>query len=198
MAETAVKVTPLGHLPRTDDGSAQIRLAECPLRGRINLRGDTADAAFLAAVSGAAGIEPPTEANTGRRGPDTSILWLGPDEWLVETTADAEAATASALEQALSSLHAAATVVGDAVTTLSVSGPRAPDLLAKGMTLDLDPKRFLPGACARSLLGKVTVTLHRPTEEIAYEITVGRSFADYAWRWLHDAALEYAGPGAGD
>jgi len=196
MAEIAVKVTPLGHLPRTDDDGALVRLAECPLRGRINLRGDAADAAFLAAVSGATGVEPPTEPNTGRCGPGNIILWLGPDEWLVETAAEAEAATAAALEQALSSLHAAETVVGDAVTTLSLSGSRAPDVLAKGMTLDLDPTRFRPGACARSLLAKATVTLHRPANDIAYEITVGRSFADYAWRWLQDAALEY-GPGAG-
>jgi len=196
MAEGFEKQSPLDHLTHAPMEGGQVRLDVCAPRGRINLRGDVADPAFMAAVSGAGGIEPPTEPNTGRAGSDATILWLGPDEWLIETAAAAEADTAAALETTLGPLHAAATVLGNAATTLSLAGPRAPDVLAKGMTLDLDPARFLPGHCARSLLAKATVILHRPTEEIAYEITVGRSFADYAWRWLQDAALEY-GPGAG-
>jgi len=197
MAEAFQKASPLEHLAGNPVESGQVRLSEGAPRGRINLRGDAADPTFMAAIAGAVGIEPPTEPNTAQAGSDATVLWLGPDEWLIETAATAEAKTASALETALGSLHAAATVVGDAATTLVLAGPRAPDVLAKGMTLDLDPARFLPGHCARSLLAKATVTLYRPAEEVAYEITVGRSFADYVWRWLQDAALEYSqGEGA--
>ncbi len=196
MAETVAKQSPLAHLATGSASGAAVRLGECPARGRINLRGDTGDPAFRAAVAGAVGIEPPTAPNTAQKATDKTVLWLGPDEWLIETDPAAEAATAAALADAFASLHAAATVVGDATTTLSLTGPRAPDVLAKGMTLDLDPARFLAGHCARSLMAKASVTLHRPGAEIAFEITVGRSFADYAWRWLEDAMLEY-GPGAG-
>ena len=78
-------------------------------------------------------------------------------------------------------------IVGDGYVTLSLAGKRAADVLAKGMTLDLAPDRFPAGCCARSLLAKIPVLLHRPGDDLAYEITVARSYSDYAWRWLDDA-----------
>ena len=138
------------------------------------------------------GLEPPPTPNTGRSRDGTVILWLGPDAWLIEVPAEAEDAVARALEKSLSGCHASVAVVGDGHVTLSLSGPRAADTLAKGMTLDLDPERFRAGHCARSLLGGVPVLLHRPGDALLYEVTVPRSYADYARDWLEDAALEYA------
>ena len=168
-----------------------VTLTRCPPRGRIDLRGDAADAAFTAAVSNVIGAEPPTIANTGLPGDDAAILWLGPDEWLIEVGAKAETEIARTLEDALSDLHASVAIVGDGNDTLSVAGPRAVDVLAKGMTLDLDPNRFPARCCARSLLARAPVLLHRPGDGLVYEITVARSFSDYALHWLRDAAFEY-------
>ena len=60
------------------------------------------------------------------------------------------------------------------------------------MTLDLDPERFRAGCCARSLFARVPVLLHRPGDDPLYELTVPRSYAEFARDWLEDAALEYA------
>lgn len=179
MAETAA-----------NDGPA-VSQTPCAPRGRINLRGDAGDPAFNEGVAGVIGVGPPSKANTTAAGDRGVILWLGPDEWLIEVAAATETELAMSLESTLSDLHAAVVVVGDAHITLSLSGPKAAEVLAKGMTLDLDPDHFPAGCCARSLLAKAPVLLHRPGVDVLYEITVARSFADYVSLWLRDAAIEY-------
>lgn len=168
-----------------------VELHVCPPRGRIDLRGDPADPAFVTAVSGILGLEPPTTPNTARSAGAATVLWLGPDAWLIETERAMEAEVAETLAQALSDLHCSVAAVGDGSVAFALSGPRAADVLAKGMTLDLAPDRFRAGCCARSLLARVPVLLYRPGQAAVYEITVARSFSDYALRWLDDAALEY-------
>ena len=168
-----------------------VSLTPCAPRGRINLRGDAGDPAFNEGVASVIGVGPPSQANTATSGSGGVILWLGPDEWLIEVAAAAESELAASLESTLSDLHAAVVVVGDAHITLSLSGPKAVEVLAKGMTLDLDPDHFPAGCCARSLLAKAPVLLHRPGADFLYEVTAARSFADYISHWLRDAAVEY-------
>ena len=170
-----------------------VELRPCPPRGRIDLRGDADDPAFLTAVSGVLGLEPPTAPNTSRSAARATVLWLGPDAWLIEIERAAEAEVAATLAQALSDLHASVAAVGDGSAAFSVSGPRAADLLAKGMTLDLDPTRFRAAHCARSLLARIPVLLHRPGDDPVYEVTVARSYSEHALYRLRDAALEYGG-----
>ena len=168
-----------------------IELRVCPPRGRIELRGDPADPSFLKGVGGVLGLEPPLVPNTSRSGRETVILWLGPDAWSIEVPAETENDVARELETSLSGLHASVAPVGAGGVTFSLAGSRAADVLAKGMTLDLYPDRFRAGACARSLLARIPVLLHRPGDALAYEITVPRSYADFARDWLEDASLEY-------
>ena len=68
-----------------------VELRVCPPRGRIELRGDLGDEAFVEAVSNALGLEPPPTPNRSRSRADTVILWLGPDAWLIEVPAEAGA-----------------------------------------------------------------------------------------------------------
>ncbi len=168
-----------------------VELRDCPPRGRIELRGDPAGPGFVAGVADSVGLEPPLTPNTSRSEAECTILWLGPDAWLIEIPAEAENAVAKELEKCLSNLHASVAVVGAGSVTWSLAGSSARDVLAKGMTLDLDPRRFRAGACARSLLARVPVLLHRCHDGPVYEITVARSFFDYGLHWLRDAASEY-------
>ena len=170
-----------------------IELRVCPPRGRIELRGDPGDPSFVKKVSDVLGLEPPLVSNTGRSGHDTVILWLGPDAWSIVVPADKENDVARELQSSLSGLHASVAPVGAGGVTFSLAGPEAAAVLAKGMTLDLYPDRFRAGACARSLLTRIPVLLHRPGDALAYEITVPRSYADFARDWLEDASLEYRG-----
>jgi sarcosine oxidase subunit gamma len=94
------------------------------------------------------------------------------------------------LLEPLEGIFASAVEVGQQYCQLRIAGPRAAETLQKGCPLDFDPAVFPPGSCAQSLLSKIDVLLHRLDAQ-AFEVTVRRSFADYAWRWLHDAAGEY-------
>ena len=88
-------------------------------------------------------------------------------------------------------MHTSVTDVTGGQTVITLRGPSARDVLAKGCPLDLHPLVFQPGDCAQTLLGKANVIIRCVDDSPSYELIVRRSFADYAALWLHDAALEY-------
>ncbi|MCZ6860166.1 MAG: hypothetical protein O7I42_07795 [Alphaproteobacteria bacterium] len=65
---------------------------------------------------------------------------------------------------------------------------------AMGRTNDLHPGVSGAGTVVCTPLAKTGVIRHRTSDKPSFEIYVHRSFADYAWRWLEDAGLEYNVP----
>ena len=61
---------------------AGVTLREKSLLGHLVLRGDAADANFAGGVHKALGLELPGALTLVANG-DTSLQWLGPDEWLL-------------------------------------------------------------------------------------------------------------------
>lgn len=173
-----------------DPGEAGVTLCERRFMGKINLRGEPVRP-FRDAVKKALGVAPPVKPNTVATGEACAILWLGPNEWLVTTPPGAEGAALAALGEALGKRHVALVDVSEARAVIGLAGPRARDVLAKGCALDLHPRAFKAGDCAQSALAKAGVILHQTDDAPAYDIHVDRSFADYLWRWLEDAAAEY-------
>ncbi len=195
MAESALRQSALASLQlaaRAVAGAhdARVRLSERPFRGHINLRLDGADAARAAALGRALGFALPVEPNTSAGAGGVTALWLGPDEWLVVTPKAREARVAAALRQALAGAGAV-TEVGDARTVIALAGPKAREVLMKGCSLDLHASVFTPGRCAQSAVARAQTILHLVDERPEFELYVQRSFADYLWRWLEDAAAEY-------
>jgi sarcosine oxidase subunit alpha len=181
----------LADRARAGGSGPGVEACERPFLGHINLRGDASDPAFVAAVAGATGAEPPTTPNTWVAAGDLRLFWLGPDEWLIVTLRERKAAVADALRRALADLHTAVTVVSGGQTVVGIGGPRAADLLAKGCTLDLHPRTFGEDRCAQTLFAKAPVLIRRLPGGQGFELVVRRSFADYLWLWLEDAAAEY-------
>ena len=87
--------------------------------------------------------------------------------------------------------HAAVIDLSESRAVIAVSGVRARDLLSKGCTLDLHPRAFPVGTCAQTVLARASVLVHLVDDTPTFEITILRSFADYLWTWLADAAREY-------
>ena len=81
-------------------GDAGIALCERRFRAKINLRGKPAKR-FLDAVTAALGVPPPKTPNTTAASGETTVLWLGPDEWLVVGPPGREDAIAASLRDAL-------------------------------------------------------------------------------------------------
>ena len=171
-----------------------IRLCELRL-GKVELRGDPGDRAFMAAVGRTLDLLLPTEANTTASRGDLTALWLGPDAWLLTFPPGALARLAGSLRRALSDVHAAITDVSDGRVALRLAGPNARDVLAKGCPLDLHPRVFATGSCAQSLLAKASVLIHLPNDDVqrgpTFDLYAARSFAHYLFAWLEDAGREY-------
>lgn len=178
-------------------GAGAVRMTEIAHTGKIGLRGDAEDEAFTAAVREAVGVGLPFAPLTSTHARAVTLLWLGPDEWLVACEAGTEAGVARALRTTLVDVPCAVTDLTEAQTIIRVSGPRARDLIAKGCTLDLHPRVFGLGRVARSTVAHATVILHQTASDgdgdgPAFDLYVARSFAEHLWRWLADAAAEYA------
>jgi sarcosine oxidase subunit gamma len=172
-------------------------LSIVPAAAQLCLRGD-GSRAFCAAVESVLGVAPPGQANTAASGGDgTRVLWLGPDEWLAVRDGGDGVALAAALDEALSAEHALVTDVSHSRVVVALEGPRAREVLMKGCSLDLDPVAFRPGRCAQTALARAHMLLHQVSDAPGYHVYAHRSFADYVYAWLADAAAEYQGPVGG-
>jgi sarcosine oxidase, subunit gamma len=172
-----------------------VRLGERQGLGKIDLRGDPHDRAFMAAVGRVLDLLLPAEPCTSAVKAQIGALWLGPDGWLVTCPAGEVSGLVGALRGALDDIHAALTDLTDGRVALRVAGPSARDVLAKGTPLDLHPRAFPPGRCCGSLLAKASVLIHlvddEPERGPSFDVYVARSFAHYLWTWLEDAGREY-------
>ena len=174
---TANRAIPLaGRL--TGGPAVTIRPAE-PCR-RLALRA-SADAVPL--LSAALGIALPVKPKQSAGAKGRVALWLGPDEWLVidEVGGDpvAECAGVKALHSAVDVSHRN--------TAILVEGHGAADVLNAGCPQDLSLAAFPVGACSRTLLGKIEIVLLR-TGDNSFRLECWRSFSDYAFAFLADAA----------
>ena len=200
MVESYLRQSPLAHLglagrPHHKGMVPGVTLSESPFRGIVNLRGKPDDKAFLAAAQLALGVGLPLEPNSKAISGQARVLWLSPEEWWIVTPGEGPE-LADKLRQALAGQLFAVTDVSESRTCIRVGGPSALDLLAKGCPLDLHPKVFTERHCAQSLLAKANVVLDRVAgaeddQGVQVEVYVLRSFADYLWRWLEDAAREF-------
>ena len=176
------------------ESAAQARVDISVLSGYgfLNVRLDPRCEQAVDAATRVLGQPMPLASNTFTSG-EHRVYWIGPDEWLVVTSAEvtsAEGAAAlgSELAEALAGFHAAINDVTGGHVALCVSGVDARTVLAKGCTLDLHPREFGPGQCARIGLAKATVLLGVADNASGYTIIVSRSFSDYVCRWLAHAA----------
>ncbi|WP_328827170.1 sarcosine oxidase subunit gamma [Streptomyces sp. NBC_00252] len=199
MADTALSVprrSPLAGVAdrlaaTTRASGGAVRLAELPFLAQVNVRLDAKGAA-ADAVGLALGLSLPLEPNTVVRGGELTVLWLGPDEWLVVGAPDTQRDLEERIRAAAGDEHVSVTDVSAQRTTLLVSGARARDLLAHGCPLDLHPRAFGPGRCAQTMLARAqVVVVARDEPGAGFWVLVRSSFAGYLTDWLLDAAGEY-------
>jgi len=139
------------------------------------------------------GLELPAAPNTAvEAAGDEPVyaLWTGPRRWLIRCS-DADAAgLAERLNASLEARGGAAAVLSDGQAGLTVEGPEAESLLAIGTPLALSPGRFALGTCARTVLAKISVLLHRRGLE-RFDLFVERSRARYLWTWCQTVMREF-------
>jgi sarcosine oxidase subunit gamma len=148
----------------------------------IDLRGDPANAGFLAAAATAAGLALPLVPNTSVSDAHGAVLCLGPDQWLL---------IGERFSEALPIAGGVLTDVSHGRAAVRISGPRVRELLAKGCSLDLHPRAWQAAQCAQTSIARVGVLLHALDAEGALDPYCARSYAASLWHWLTEAAAEY-------
>jgi heterotetrameric sarcosine oxidase gamma subunit len=157
---------------------------------QIAARGETA-AAVRASVAMALGVAPDAASNRVASNGTTTILWAGPERWLVVEPERGERDLDALLRAALAGTEAAVTDIGNGRTVLRIAGPHSRDLLAKGSAIDFHVRAFPAGVCAQGLLGHVGALFHAVDEVSTFDLHVARSYAQTVWEWLIESAAEY-------
>ncbi|MFZ1813499.1 MAG: sarcosine oxidase subunit gamma [Rhizobiaceae bacterium] len=147
---------------------------------RVSLR---AREKSVAAASKAIGVKLPVRPKTSAVAKGVVAMWIGPDEWMLLADGDAMLARLKALGNATCS----AVDVSHRNTAIVVSGSKAGLALASGCPQDLSLSAFPVGACSRTILGKSEIILYRAAED-SFHVECWRSFSDYVWKYLVDAA----------
>ncbi|MDL2405488.1 sarcosine oxidase subunit gamma [Rhizobium calliandrae] len=177
MADLATRKLPLAG---RHGGAATVRLTAAAPASRISLR---APAESIPGLSWALKLDIPQRPKTSSHKDGRYALWLGPDEWLI---IDESGVDLLGLPGDAGVLYAA-TDISHRNTAIIVSGPGAETSLAGGCPQDLSLQAFPVGACSRTLFGKAEVVLLRIDEE-TFRVEVWRSFSDYAFGLLAEAA----------
>jgi sarcosine oxidase, subunit gamma len=164
-----------------------IAIREVPYLAQINVRADPNDADVMQQLASTLGFALPVVPNTTASWADLRALWLGPDEWLILGPDGRQRALIQALHDGLDSAFGSIVDVSANRTVLEVGGPKARELLAHGVSIDLDPRSFGSERCAQTLLAKAQVIIER-SDESAFDLFVRTSFASYVADWLLDAA----------
>ena len=164
--------------------ASEHQLAEQALCGKLNLRGDPKDSAFVDTVEQVLGLSLPLAANTIGSAAKKTIFWLGPDEWLLHLPLEEVGETLEALHTALGNQHHAVTDVSDYYTVIYLSGPQAREVIASGSPLDIRPDHFSAGDCAQTRFGHASILLWPLDEAPAFGLQVRWSYAQYLFDYL--------------
>lgn len=123
---------------------------------------------------------------------DATLIWSGPDQFLVLSKGGRHAM------DALGQTFAASTSLSDqshARVLVSVSGTKARAMLAKLSSIDLHPASFPVGAAAATSMDHTSVTLWRGNDRAdglaVFNVLVFATFAESLWHTMLDSAAEY-------
>ncbi|WP_407280760.1 sarcosine oxidase subunit gamma family protein [Aromatoleum evansii] len=170
---------------------AGVVVREKPFLGHLVLRGNAQDEGFRAGVERVLGLALPLALGAVARDESrgVSLQWMSPDEWLIVVPAGLEFEAEAALRRELSGHYAVMNVTGGQ-TVLELTGPRVRELLMKCTPYDVHPRAFPVGKGVSSVFAKSSAVIRRVDEE-RWELVIRRSFADYLYSWILDAAEEF-------
>ncbi|MFT5013258.1 MAG: sarcosine oxidase subunit gamma [Dinoroseobacter sp.] len=171
---------------RSSEGSEPVRFREFVL-GHLVIRGTAGD--LQPATESVLGMALPIEPLTSANARDRCMRWVSPDEWLLTAPADELFDLESRLRSETSG-HVALVNVSGGQTVLQLEGNAAIEVLMKSTGYDVHPLNFAVGKVVTTTLGRAQVLLRR-SDEMSYELVIRRSFADYLFAWLQDAAAEF-------
>ncbi len=135
------------------------------------------------------GCELPVDPLSCRVAGDLCVRWLSPTEWLITLPADE---TATMEDKLRSNLGDEVAVVDNSggYACIHLMGPMSELVIRKSTSYDVHPSNFPRGKVVGTSFAQSQAILRRLCDT-KFEMIFRRSFADYIWRWLVDAAGEY-------
>ena len=159
---------------------------------KINIRGNYTNNDFKNNIEKILEIHLPTEPNTSNTNDKLKIIWLSPDEWLIEVYKIKEFdKILSGLKHSLNSQNSGITDVTENRTILKLSGEHLYKLLSKFMIIDLDIALKKESSVAQTIFIKVPVLITRnnlKNDEKSINLHTNRSHAQYIIDLLIDGS----------
>ena len=159
---------------------------------KINLRGNSADKDFVTNVGKILDALLPTEANTSNSNNKLKIIWLSPNEWLIEIYEIKDFNKIfTDLQYSLNTQNTAITDVTENRTILNLNGSHLYKLLSKFMVIDLDRVLNKESSVAQTIFIKVPVLIvrnHQKNEKQSINLHTNRSHAQYIIDLLVDGS----------
>jgi sarcosine oxidase subunit gamma len=170
-------------------GDRSVRLLEWPFLTMVSIR-VAPDSDAARSIEQTLGTSlPRTVGEIGQHDANT-VLWLGPDEWLVVSRTE-PATLVERLEAARAGAQAQIVDVSANRTVLEVAGTAARDVLEKGCPADLHPRAFADNTAIVTSLARVPVLLWKVDAQ-QFRVLPRTSLAPYVAAWLLDAVQELA------
>ena len=166
-----------------------ISIEERNLLGKINLRGKSSDKEFMKNVGSVLDLVLPTEPNVRVSNNNINIIWLSPNEWLIETPETETQKILTLVKSTLNQQNTAITDVSFNRTVLRLKGDDVYTLLSKYLVINLDEVLKTNYSVAQTIFVKIPILLIRnngDNETKSIDIHLNRSHAKYVYELLID------------
>jgi len=172
-----------------------ISIEELPFVNKINLRGNTTDRIFMSNTGSVLDILIPTEPNTKIENKNLQVIWLSPNEWLLNFIYNENFTRIfENLSNKLNPENTSITDISESKTIIRVGGIHTTELLRKFLILDIDSVLNSHLKVAQTIFVKVPILIvrnHKDQDTQSFDIHLNRSHTNYLKDLLLDGCNQF-------
>jgi len=172
-----------------------ISIEELPFVNKINLRGNTTDRVFMSNTGSVLDILIPTEPNTKIENKNLQVIWLSPNEWLLNFIYNENFTRIfENLSNKLNPENTSITDISESKTIIRVEGIHTTELLRKFLILDIDSTLNSNLKVAQTIFVKIPILIvrnHKDQEMQSFDIHLNRSHTNYLKDLLLDGCNQF-------
>ena len=184
-----MNINPSNVLQINNENFNGISIEERDLVGKINIRGKSNDKEFMKNVGSVLDLVLPIEPNVRVSNNNINIIWLSPNEWLIETPKAETLKVITLLKSSLNPQKTAITDVSFNRTVLRLKGDHVFTLLSKYLVINLEENLKTNYSVAQTIFIKIPILIIRnnsKNETTSIDIHLNRSHAKYVYELLID------------
>ena len=172
-----------------------ISIEELPFVNKINLRGNTTDRVFMSNTGSVLDILIPTEPNTKIENKNLQVIWLSPNEWLLNFIYNENFTRIfENLSNKLNPENTSITDISESKTIIRVEGIHTTELLRKFLILDIESTLNSNLKVAQTIFVKIPILIvrnHKDQETQSFDIHLNRSHTNYLKDLLLDGCNQF-------